>query len=87
MEQPTHNALFTIASGVVCAISLKETKLMAINEINLFIFKCWFKTSYCVFTCLVNIIILYFLKMAEKHFQIWVDNSQKKHSFLPNALH
>ena len=76
MEEPKHNALFNTASGVVCAISLKETKLMAINEINLFIFKCWFKTSYCVIICLVTILILYFLKMPEKHFQILVDNSQ-----------
>ena len=39
MEQPKHNALFNTVSGVVCARRLKETKLMAINEINLFIFE------------------------------------------------
>ena len=49
MEQPTHNALFNTASGVVCARRLKETKLMAINEINLFIFECYFYTSSYLF--------------------------------------
>jgi len=47
MVQPKHNALFNTVSGVVCARRLKETKLMAINEINLFIFKyCFYTSSY-----------------------------------------
>ena len=47
MEQPKHNALFNTVSGVVCASRLKETKLMATNEINLFIFKyCFYTSSY-----------------------------------------
>ena len=51
-EQPKHNTLFTTASGVVCARRPKETKLMAINEINLFIFKyCFYKSSYLFSEC------------------------------------
>jgi len=47
MVQPKHNALFNTVSGVVCARRLKETKLMATNEINLFIFKyCFYTSSY-----------------------------------------